>query len=100
MEPLSDRNSFGFRPGRNCYQAISYVFKRLAIRKSSTSKNKKISSKAKSTLKLKTKKFKIIEKLRDDDKQSIIDKIIDKENVSNQEIQKLLIKDKKLYYIL
>jgi hypothetical protein len=43
MEPLGDRNSFGFRPGRNCHQAVSYLYSRLSIRTSTTSKNKRVS---------------------------------------------------------
>ena len=29
MEPLGDERSFGFRPGRNCHQATSYLHSRL-----------------------------------------------------------------------
>lgn len=42
MEPLGDRNSFGFRPGRNCHQAISYLSNRLMV-KTSHAKKKPIS---------------------------------------------------------
>lgn len=45
MEPLNDRNSFGFRPGRNSHQAISYFYDKLCIRTSYFSKNKNISNK-------------------------------------------------------
>ena len=40
MEPLGDKNSFGFRPGRNSHQAMSYLYSRLLIKKSNISKNK------------------------------------------------------------
>ncbi len=32
MEPLGDNTSFGFRPGRNCHQAVSYLANRLMFR--------------------------------------------------------------------
>ena len=56
MEPLGDRNSFGFRPGRNCHQAISYLSNRLSIRIANASKNKRISLRKRSTLNLQVKK--------------------------------------------
>lgn len=33
MEPLGDKHSFGFRPGRNCHQATSYLHNALIYRK-------------------------------------------------------------------
>ena len=33
MEPLGDTTSFGFRPGRNCHQAVSYLANRLMFRR-------------------------------------------------------------------
>lgn len=33
MEPLGDETSFGFRPGRNCHQAVSYLANRLMFRR-------------------------------------------------------------------
>lgn len=38
MEPLGDEMSFGFRPGRNCHQATSYVHNRLLYFNSSKAK--------------------------------------------------------------
>lgn len=97
LEPLGDRNSFGFRPGRNCHQAISYLSNRLSIRKSN--RNKRVSPKNKSTLSLWAKKIKSRKKYEAEEKQVIIDKIINDKNVSAQEVQKLMLKDKKLYYV-
>ena len=88
METLGDRNSFGFRPGRNCHQAVSYLYNRLSIRKSKSSINKRISLKKKSTLKLQLLKHK--------DKR---DKILNNKNISNKEIQKLLTTQTKQYYV-
>lgn len=34
MEPLGDERSFGFRPGRNCHQATSYLHSRLLYMRS------------------------------------------------------------------
>lgn len=65
MEPLGDRNSFGFRPGRNCHQAISYLAKRLSIRKSSIVKNERVSPSSKTTLKLQTKRIANMKGLND-----------------------------------
>ena len=56
MEPLGDRNSFGFRPGRNCHQAVSYLYNRLSIRTSNASENKRVSLRKRSTLSLQVKK--------------------------------------------
>jgi retron-type reverse transcriptase len=33
MEPLGDKHSFGFRPGRNCHQATAYLHNALIYRK-------------------------------------------------------------------
>lgn len=33
MEPLGDKHSFGFRPGRNCHQATSYLHNALIYRR-------------------------------------------------------------------
>lgn len=33
IEPLGDETSFGFRPGRNCHQAVSYLANRLMFRR-------------------------------------------------------------------
>ena len=40
MEPLGDKNSFGFRPGRNYHQTISYLYNKLSIKTINNSKNK------------------------------------------------------------
>lgn len=74
MEPLGDRNSFGFRLGRNCHQAISYLYKKLSVKK----------------------KVKIIEKYNHKKKQVVIGSTIIKKSVSSQETQKLRVKNKKL----
>ena len=98
METLGDRNSFGFRPGRNCHQAISYLYNRLLIRKSNISKNKTISPKDRSKLNLKAKTCKKMAKYKD--KQELFNKIIKNNwsSISNQEIQELMIQDTKYFY--
>jgi len=99
LEPLGDRNSFGFRPGKNCHQAISYLFNKLSIKKSNISNNRRISPKVKSTLRMKAKRLKSQEKYKNKKKQAIFDKIINKKMVSNKKIQKILVRNKKLYYV-
>jgi retron-type reverse transcriptase len=93
MEPLGDRNSFGFRPGRNCHQAVSYLYNRLSIRNSNTSENKRISLKKRSTLSLQLKKPLFL-KHKDER-----DRVLNNKNISNKEIQKLLTTKKKQYYV-
>lgn len=56
MEPLGDRGSFGFRPGRSCHQAVSYLHNRLVVINS----NKEFKRKDFSAIKLCLKeKFKV-----------------------------------------
>nr|WAK85005.1 hypothetical protein and HNH endonuclease [Amicula sp. isolate GU52X-4 cfCalB7] len=94
MEPLGDRNSFGFRPGRNCHQAVSYLYNRLLIRTSTVLQNKRVSLRTRSVLNLKIKKYK-----NKQEKAALLDKIINKQSVvSNQEIQNLAT-DRKFYYV-
>lgn len=93
MEPLGDRNSFGFRPGRNCHQAVSYLYNRLSIRTSSTSENKRVSLRKKSILNLQIKKSRF-SKCKNKQEQ-----ILKNKTRSNQEIQKLLTSSKKQYYV-
>ena len=92
MEPLGDRNSFGFRPGRNCHQAVSYLYNRLSIRTSTASQNKRVSLRTRSILNLKIKKYNTQKTA------TLIDKIIKKQSISNQEIQSL-VTNKKFYYV-
>lgn len=89
MEPLGDRNSFGFRPGRNCHQAVSYLYSRLSIRTSNTSKNKRLSLRKRSILSLQVKKSRFSKYKNERDK------ILNNQNISNQEVQKLLTTKKK-----
>lgn len=93
MEPLGDRNSFGFRPGRNCHQAVSYLYSRLLIRTSTTSKNKRISLRTKTTLNLKLKKR------QSSNSKKQLEQILSKKSISNLEIMKLLTTNKKQYYV-
>jgi retron-type reverse transcriptase len=93
MEPLGDRNSFGFRPGRNCHQAVSYLYNRLSIRTSNASKNKRVSLRKRSTLNLQVKKS------RFSNCNTKRDKILNNKNISNQEIQELLATNTKQYYV-
>lgn len=57
LEPLGDRTSFGFRPGRNCHQATSYLHHRLQVNTSDS--NNRLAKKNLSLL-----KFSIRAKLR------------------------------------
>jgi len=93
MEPLGDRNSFGFRPGRSCHQAVSYLYSRLSIKTSNTSENKRVSLRKRSTLSLQVKKSRFSKYKNERDK------ILNNKNISNQEIQKLLTTNKKQYYV-
>lgn len=92
MEPLGDRNSFGFRPGRNCHQAVSYLYNRLSIRTSTASQIKRVSLRTRSVLNFKIKKHNTKKTA------AIIDKLTNKQSISNQEIQSLA-SDKKFYYV-
>jgi retron-type reverse transcriptase len=76
MEPLGDRNSFGFRPGKNSLQAISYLYNKLTKKKRKIYKNKTILSKVKFRLNLKTRKIKNIKKY--ENIQTLLYKIIKK----------------------
>ena len=93
MEPLGDRNSFGFRPGRNCHQAVSYLYSRLSIRTSNPSENKRISLKKRSTLNLQLRKSRFSKHNNERDRES------NNKNRSNKEIQKLLTPKAKQYYV-
>jgi len=93
METLGDRNSFGFRPGRNCHQAVSYLYNRLSIRNSNPLENKRISLKKRSTLNLQLRKPRF-SKHKDER-----DKVLNNKNISNKEIQKLLTPKAKQYYV-
>ena len=93
MEPLGDRNSFGFRPGRSCHQAVSYLYNRLSIRTSNNSENKRVSLRKRSTLSLQVKKSRF-SKYKNE-----LDQILNNKTISNQEIQKLLTTKKKQYYV-
>lgn len=87
MEPVGDRNSFGFRPGRNCHQAVSYLYNRLVIRTSNAQSNKATSLRSKSVLTLKSSKCKTL------------NKIANKITVSNKEIQDLMKTSTKIYWV-
>lgn len=93
IEPLGDRNSFGFRPGRNCHQAVSYLYSRLSIRYSNPSKNKRIFLKKRSTLNLQLRKSRFSKHNNERDRVS------NTKNISNKEIQKLLTPKAKQYYV-
>nr|AVR57659.1 hypothetical protein [Halamphora calidilacuna] len=99
MEPLGDRNSFGFRPGRNSHQAVSYLYNRLSPKTSNTSSKKRVSPKKRSVLNLRVKKRISPKKNLTDENLTTIDKIKNKKTVSNQEIQNLIKTDKKIYYV-
>lgn len=99
MEPLGDRNSFGFRPGRNCHQAVSYLYSRLSIRTSNVSSNKKVSLKTRSVIGLRTNKYKNRKKNCTKENLTTLNKIENKITVSNQEIQKLAKSDIKQYWV-
>lgn len=90
MEPLGDRNSFGFRPGRNCHQAVSYLYSKLSIRTSAASSNKKVSLKTRSVMGLRINRYK------NRKKNSTIENRI---AVSNQEIQNLTKSGIKQYWV-
>jgi retron-type reverse transcriptase len=60
MEPLSDEMSFGFRPGRNCHQATSYIHHRLVHYRSNKSLTLKEKAYLDIAMKLKYKKLKKI----------------------------------------
>ena len=32
LEPMGDKHSFGFRPGRGCHQAVSFLANRVALK--------------------------------------------------------------------
>jgi retron-type reverse transcriptase len=99
MEPLGDRNSFGFRPGRNRHQAVSYLYSRLSIKTSNASSNKQVSLKTRSVIGLIAKKYKTRKKNRTKENLTIINKIENKITVSNQEIQNLIKSDIKQYWV-
>lgn len=99
MEPLGDRNSFGFRPGRNCHQAVSYLYNRLSIRTSNASSNKRVSLKTRSVINLRAKKYKTRKKNCTKKNLATINKIANKKTVSNQEIQNLIKTDIKQYWV-
>ena len=99
MEPLGDRNSFGFRPGRNCHQAVSYLYNRLSVKTSNAFSNKKVSLKTRSVINLKVKKYKTRKKNRTKENLNTINKIENKITVSNQEIQNLIKTDIKQYWV-
>jgi len=98
MEPLGDRNSFGFRPGRNCHQAVSYLYNRLSIRTSTASQKKRVSLRTRSVLNLKIKKHNSKKRHNTQEKEMLINKITNKQSASNKEIQSLAT-DRKLYYV-
>jgi hypothetical protein len=93
METLGDRNSFGFRPGRNCHKAVSYLYSQLFIRISSTSKHKRILFRERSVLSSRIKKYKSLNKYKNKQEQ-----LLNNKNRSNKEIQNLLA-TKKQYYV-
>lgn len=92
MEPLGDRNSFGFRPGRSCHQAVSCLYNRLSIRTSNNSENIRVSLKKRFTLSPQVKKSRFLKYKNE------LGQILNNKTISNQEIQKLLtIKEKQCY---
>jgi retron-type reverse transcriptase len=104
MEPLGDKNSFGFRPGRNCHQAISHLSQRLSICKSNILPNEITLFKVKSIFRMAAKIFKNTDKCSDRTIKCITGEVITKTPVLNHKIQKLLIREKKWcdvpYYLL
>lgn len=95
MEPLGDKNSFGFRPGRNCHQAISHLSQRLSICKSNILPNEITLFKVKSIFRMAAKIFKNTDKCSDRTIKCITGEVITKTPVLNHKIQKLLIREKK-----
>lgn len=94
MEPLGDRNSFGFRPGRNCHQAIAYLYHRLSIRISNTFENNRGPLKKRSTLNPQIKKNYGFSQCSNKYKQ-----IITSKDVSKVEIQKWLSINEKQHHV-
>jgi RNA-directed DNA polymerase len=72
---------------------VSYLYSRLSIRTSTTSKNKRVSLRTKTVLNLKLKK------LQSSDSKKQQEQISNKKSLSNREIMKLLRTNTKQYYV-